>query len=228
MNSFSSFLNFKRSPTERDHHKSDNYTNQADNAITISFEDTYYDVDFGQLSMNQLTVADLKERCKRITGVPLAIMNLKVSGANIKDDTATLPSVGIYRGSVVYVFGEKTDMEQTKLTVSGNPEEVGYMTRVSKIMEKVNNSKNKIEEFDMMVICILQNVDSGEQKRKEAETLGIYLYEILMQALIALDGVNCPFEFQTARANRKKGVKECQELMDRIEKSREALKAYYN
>lgn len=119
-------------------------------------------------------------------------------------------------------------MEQTKLTVSGNPEEVGYMTRVSKIMEKVNNSKSKIEEFDMMVICILQNVDSGEQKRKEAETLGIYLYEILMQALIALDGVNCPFEFQTARANRKKGVKECQELMDRIEKSREVLKAYYN
>ncbi|ORE05601.1 hypothetical protein BCV72DRAFT_208957 [Rhizopus microsporus var. microsporus] len=80
MNSFSSFLNFKRSPTERDHHKSDSYTNQADNAITISFEDTYYDVDFGQLSMNQLTVADLKERCKRITGVPLATMNLKVSG----------------------------------------------------------------------------------------------------------------------------------------------------
>ncbi|KAG1509155.1 hypothetical protein G6F53_007662 [Rhizopus delemar] len=178
--------------------------------------------------MEQLIVADLKERCKRITGVPLATMKLKVSGAFIKDDSASLQSSGIYRGCLIYVLGEKANTEQVKQTASGNPEEVGYMTRVSKIMEKVESSKSKIEQFDMMVIYILQGVETSSEKRKETEDLGIYLNEVLMQALIALDGVDCPFEFQTARANRKKGVKECQELLDRIEGSRSSLKQYFN
>lgn len=95
-------------------------------------------------------------------------------------------------------------------------------------MEKVENCKEKIEQFDMMVIYILQGIETSSEKRKETEDLGIYVNEVLMQALIALDGVDCPHEFQTARANRKKGVRECQELMDRIEGSRASLKQYFN
>lgn len=66
--------------------------------------------------------------------------------------------------------------------------------------------------------------DQTDTTRKETEDLGIYLSELLMQSLIALDGVDCPSEFVTARANRRQGVKQCQELMDRVDQARTVLK----
>lgn len=72
---------------------------------------------------DEATVYDLKEKCKLITDVPIASMNLQVSGgkyrllyfssvktnvlkANIKDNTATLTSVGIRANSVINLNGE--------------------------------------------------------------------------------------------------------------------------
>lgn len=108
-----------------------------------------------------------------------------------------------------------------KQTASGNPEEVGYMSRISKVMDKIDGCKDQIEDFDIRVVSIIEN-PQGE--RKETEDLGIYLSELLMQALITLDGVDCPSQFETARANRRKGVKICQELMDRVDQTRATLK----
>lgn len=93
-------------------------------------------------------------------------------------------------------------------------------------MDKIDGSKDKIEEFDIRVISVIENPSQNEQERKETEDLGIHLSELLMQALITLDGVDCPSEFETARMNRRKGVKLCQELMDRVDQSRATLKKY--
>ncbi|KAI7896070.1 uncharacterized protein EV154DRAFT_412098 [Mucor mucedo] len=151
-------------------------------------------------------------------------MKLKVSGAYIKDDTATLQSSGIHGGSVVLLYGDRVRVKQVMETASGNPEEVGYMMRISKVMDKIEGAKDKIEEFDIGVVCVMENPQT--EKRKETEDLGIYLSELLMQALITLDGVDCPSEFETARQDRRKGVKVCQELMDRVDGSRATLKKY--
>ncbi|KAI8642461.1 hypothetical protein BD408DRAFT_344298, partial [Parasitella parasitica] len=142
--------------------------------------------------------------------------------AYIKDDTATLTSSGIHKGCIVYVMGDRVNSEQIRQTTSGNPEEVGYMMRISKVMEKIEGSKDKIEEFDIKVVTLLEGGETVD--RKETEDLGIYLSELLMQSLITLDGVDCPVEFATARTNRRQGVKECQELMDRVDQARAALK----
>jgi hypothetical protein len=98
-------------------------------------------------------------------------------------------------------------------------------------MDKIDRSKDKIEEFDILVVAALEQQQSSlpidENKKKETEDLGIHLSELLMQALITLDGVECPSEFETARANRRQGVKICQELMDRVDQSRAVLKQLY-
>lgn len=100
-------------------------------------------------------------------------------------------------------------------------------------MNKIDGSKAKIEQFDIMVVAALEAQQQSylppidETKKKETEDLGIYLSELLMQALITLDGVECPSEFETARANRRQGVKICQELMDRVDQSRAVLKQAY-
>lgn len=102
------------------------------------------------------------------------------------------------------------------------------MLRISQVMDKMNGARDKIEQFDMMVVSTLDNIDQNETKRKETEDLGIYLSELLMQSLITLDGVDCPSEFETARANRKQAVKLCQQLMDHLDQSRATFKDFNN
>jgi hypothetical protein len=81
-----------------------------------------------QHGFDEATVRDLKEKCKQVTNVPIASMKLQVSGgnkhscfflkkkdsivltANIKDDTATLTSVGVCRNSTVVLNGEQVDV----------------------------------------------------------------------------------------------------------------------
>lgn len=101
------------------------------------------------------------------------------------------------------------------------------MNRISKVMDKINGAKDKIEEFDIMVVSALENIAQDESKRKVTEDLGIYLSELLMQSLITLDGVDCPSEFEAARKDRRQAVKVCQELMDRVDQTRATLKQLY-
>lgn len=99
------------------------------------------------------------------------------------------------------------------------------MIRISKITNTINGSLSKVEEFNTKVKFITEREANVDQAfRKEVEDLGIYLSEVLMQALIALDGVDCPSEFATARTNRRQAVKQCQALMDSVDQSRAILK----
>lgn len=102
------------------------------------------------------------------------------------------------------------------------------MMRISQVMDRINGAKENIEQYDMMVVWALDNIDQDEHKKKETEDLGIQLSELLMQSLITLDGVDCPPEFITARSNRKTGVKLCQELMDHVDQSRATFKQLYS
>jgi hypothetical protein len=63
----------------------DDYQKKYQDVVVVSYRDRYYDVHFRDLKggIRGATVADLKERCKRVTGVTLATMKLKVSGGNI-------------------------------------------------------------------------------------------------------------------------------------------------
>lgn len=106
------------------------------------------------------------------------------------------------------------------------------MTRISKVMKTIDGSKDKIEEFDIKVISVIEGGTDiqtwDDQQRKQIEDLGLFLSELLMESLITLDGVVCPSEFETARAHRRQGVKQCQALMDRVDQSRAVLKQLYN
>ncbi|OBZ85525.1 BAG family molecular chaperone regulator 1 [Choanephora cucurbitarum] len=229
MHSLASFLGLNKKdaqPRPSNNHNTQP-TPQRDlrDTVVVAYDNRYYDVHFRDVrgGIRFATVGMLKQRCKQVTGVTIATMKLKVSGAYIKDDTATLPSSGIHEGSVVFVLGERANREQLEQTTSGNPEEAGYMTRISNLMQKVNQSREQIETLDIQVVAAIEHT-LDDKGLKETEDLGIFLSEVLMQALIGLDSVECPPEFETARAKRREGVKQCQALMDRVDQSRSALK----
>ncbi|KAI8979088.1 hypothetical protein BDF20DRAFT_820243 [Mycotypha africana] len=153
--------------------------------------------------------------------------------ANMKDDTATLASVGVHTNSVVTLSGEKADESVVKQqTASGNPEEYALIQKIHQIVSRLSSTLEKeIDEFDEQINAYANNDDTmtldaeeDAKQRKKWQEKGIYLSETIMQALIKLDCVECPFDFETARQKRREGVKLSQRLLERVDQSRARLK----
>ncbi|CAO3617735.1 unnamed protein product [Cunninghamella echinulata] len=164
-------------------------------------------------------------------------MNLKVSGAHIKDNTATLSSVGIHPYCTVELNGEEVDQGLVEKEIkSGNIEEFGLVKRITDIMNDITTSV--ASEIDMFETFVKEqqsyHQEEGNKKKKNTITeenkkkmqdKGLYCSEKLMQALIKLDGVECPMEFDTARQKRREGVRCTQKLLDRVDVIRATVRS---
>ncbi|KAI9488385.1 hypothetical protein BDB00DRAFT_884866 [Zychaea mexicana] len=164
-------------------------------------------------------------------------MKLSVSGANLKDDTATLYSCGIRAGSTVVLTGEKVDVRSDdeddkqaveQQTASGNPEEYGLIVRIGKVVDPIKATMEQdIDNFRSFVHEQQQQSTSAavdETTKKTMQDKGIYLSEKLMQALITLDGVECPPGFDTARQKRREGVRLLQKRLEQVDEVRAIVK----
>lgn len=99
------------------------------------------------------------------------------------------------------------------------------MTRIAKIVDNLNQEfVQQIDEFEDMVSKDSKKKKLKEQDKKKLQDRGIYLSEKIMQAMISLDGVECPSSFETARQKRREGVRLSQQLLDRVDKSRSIVK----
>ncbi|KAI8368336.1 hypothetical protein EDC96DRAFT_552792 [Choanephora cucurbitarum] len=150
-------------------------------------------------------------------------MKLQVSGANMKDDTATLGSLGVHKGSVITLNGNKVDESVVKQTASGNPEEYALMLRIAGVVDTIEKSITvKLEEFERSLEQVKHKLNDTEKKKLQDQ--GIFLSEKIMQALISLDSVECPMGFDTARQRRREGVRLAQTLLERVDKARASAK----
>ncbi|SAM05245.1 hypothetical protein [Absidia glauca] len=211
-----SFLGWRR-VTREEHEKT----------IRVSWNKNTFTLDFKDFTngLHEATVKDLKLKFKDLTNVPIATMNMKVSGAHIKDDTATLESVGVHPYCVVELSGELLDQDQVaQQTSSGNPEEYALIQRIASIVDDL--SSNFIETIDSYENSLKEqqaklevNKDHklDDDGRKKLQDHGIYCSERLMQALIRLDAVECPMEFDKARQKRRESVRFTQRLLDRVD-----------
>ncbi|KAI7891279.1 uncharacterized protein EV154DRAFT_508514 [Mucor mucedo] len=152
-------------------------------------------------------------------------MKLQVSGANMKDNTATLTSAGVCKNSILTLNGEKVDESVVKQTASGNPEEYGLMTRIAKVVDTLSDGTlEQISEFEGLITKAQKKKKLNATDKKTLQDRGIFLSEKIMQGLISLDGVECPSTFETARQRRREGVKLSQALLERVDKSRAIVK----
>ncbi|KAI9013977.1 hypothetical protein CLU79DRAFT_767898 [Phycomyces nitens] len=193
--------------------------------IVLSWKQRHYDIPLTHLPryFHEVTVGDLKEISKKKTGIPVAGMRLIVSGAYMKDDTATLPSCGIQPGSIIIIEGERPNEDQIRQTASGNPEEYGLIIRINKVLDKIGLELiHEVDMFEAILASLEYFEDEHEQKKLNDQ--GIFLSEQLMQGLITLDGVDCPPQFDAARQRRREGVRISQELLDRVDRSRTAAR----
>jgi hypothetical protein len=114
-------------------------------------------------------------------------------------------------------------MEQT---ASGNPEEASLVTHIKNIMKEVNSDFGvQIKQYEQDVGKFMSSKDQGPKAKKKLQDTGAYLSEKLMQALFALDGVQCQPGFHTARQKRKESVNQAQDLHDRVDQIKGLLKS---
>lgn len=81
-----------------------------------------------------------------------------------------------------------------------------------------------VAEIETFQQNVMGQSSSSSNDIKVLQDKGVYLTEKIMQALISLDGVECPPEFQTARQRRREGVKFSQQLLERVDTIRAKIK----
>lgn len=181
----------------------------------------------GAGSLEETNLKQLKERLKKITGVPVNGQKLVFSGAIMKDDTATLISLGIVPSSKVILMGTKPDAKDLVQTTTGSPEEHALIERISQSIEKTKtNLIPQIESLETSTSTFLSNQstnsDTDKAKSKLIDTHH-FIIENLMQTLLSLDDVVCPPEFETARKKRREAVQYTQGLIDRVDSVKDQL-----
>ncbi|KAI8642460.1 hypothetical protein BD408DRAFT_325382, partial [Parasitella parasitica] len=88
MDSIANFLGLNRKTTPsassstQTNNSSMSYQKSMRDSFVLAYDNRYYDIHFRDIEggMRRVTVAELKERCKNLTGVTKATMKLKVSG----------------------------------------------------------------------------------------------------------------------------------------------------
>ncbi|CAG8616530.1 14372_t:CDS:2 [Funneliformis caledonium] len=192
--------------------------------IIVSWGKERIHLDFelqGAGSLEETTLKQLKERLKKVTGVPVNGQKLVFSGAVMKDNTVKLGSFGLHPFSKILLIVQ---------TSTGSPEEHALIKRISESIEKTRTKLiPQIESFEISISSFLSEQDNDKDttdtiKSKLVETHH-YIVEALMQTLLTLDDVACPPEFETARKKRREAVKYTQDLIDRVDVVKEQLQS---
>lgn len=106
---------------------------------------------------------------------------------------------------------------------SQNTEEYGCLKRIAKLTDTLQSRAARVDTFEKLA----KDGERLQLDEKFVHDEGVLLSETLMQVLIALDGITCPPEFETARMKRREAVKLSQQMLDRVDQSRAALKELF-
>ncbi|OZJ02012.1 hypothetical protein BZG36_04871 [Bifiguratus adelaidae] len=193
--------------------------------------------------LEAVTLKRFKDDVKQLTGVPVNGMKLSYGGAILKDETATLKTLGLYGGATVDVH-MIDDRQDSSEYADLNPEERALIVRIQTTVSKVDEDLAPIVEKQERNCQQYPDISSSaiptpvrtptdspttstthlplSDPRKLYDTHN-YLSEKLLQALFALDGIEAPTEFSTARQKRREAVRHIQGYLDRIDKAKKTL-----
>ncbi|OMJ10031.1 BAG family molecular chaperone regulator 1 [Smittium culicis] len=183
--------------------------------------------------LTEMTLAQFKEICREMTGVPVTSMKLIFSGATMKDDVSPLIYYGVYPGALVRMMGSipkpgqavvsELDMEQHAIMEKFDH----IMSETSdlvlqKIRGFLSNTQIFIDQF-LSENSAIDFKDAESIIKSERKTLFdsyTYISEILMKRLLIVDGVVLPQGADNARQQRKKIVRQIQSWMNQIDEAK--------
>ncbi|CAH1761638.1 7743_t:CDS:2 [Entrophospora sp. SA101] len=149
-------------------------------------------------SLEKTTLKQLKERLKKITGVPVNGQKIIFSGAVMKDEIATLGSFGLHHNSKILLIGTKPNANDLAATSSNSSEEHALIQKITQLLHKSKTTLiPQIESFETSSLLVLDGIDFSSNNSSQ--------------------------EFTIARQKRRDAVKFTQQLIDRVDEVKEKL-----
>ncbi|KAG5460859.1 MAG: hypothetical protein BJ554DRAFT_7043 [Olpidium bornovanus] len=156
--------------------------------------------------------------------------------AVMKDDSALLKAYGVRDGSKIMLLATKPPAPSPGggPAGAGDREEEAIIRRIDDVVNKAETGVlPKLQEYskesERFVAYYLAEGGDREPSAayasalKKVTDLRLWITEMAMRALLHLDAIECPREFDAARERRKEGVNRLQGILDRTDSIRDRL-----
>ncbi|KAI8364130.1 uncharacterized protein BYT42DRAFT_604134 [Radiomyces spectabilis] len=189
-----------------------------------------FDVDLSEYNydIQQVTVKELKEKCSRLTGVAPEHMKLLAYGAVMKNDALTLSNYGVRARSKIMMLSSPRPEKPAHARPAASQEqamgaeEKALLAKLEKIKSDMADITKDINRYEDRVKSFQKTSEEDAKEHKKLKDYAVYLGEQLMKTLFELDGLLCG-NLETARMERKEGVKKSQALLDRVDRIKASL-----
>jgi hypothetical protein len=169
------------------------------------------------IGSHKLNVGHVRDKCSEITGVDVARLALICAGRQLKDDNATLQSIGVEHGAKILAMG--TNAQPPSRPAESPPVQ---QQQQQQRRDLPKSPAAKIEAVRDDVLMLLPQVDefianSPPLEAAKRADLHRRLGETIMGELLKLDSVET--EDPVVRAKRKEVVKEIQGTLDALDRA---------
>ena len=168
------------------------------------------------------------------TSIPTTQLKLIHKGAVLKDNTLTLSSYGIVDGTQLVMIGKEGEIpsapeprQQIVKKKNKQPETDTESVLTDWIRSLVNSTLDPLGASIATFLSYTRQPKEGEEinrpkqipKDDVLQREHARLSELLLRGLLDLDGVEIPSEWQTARKERKEGVRRVQGELNRVDEA---------
>jgi hypothetical protein len=192
---------------------------RPEDVITIKHANNEYLFKYpvNTIASHALNVGHLRDKCAEITGVDPKRLTLICAGRQLKDDNATLQTLGIEHGAKILAVGSNVPPPSAPKHKEGP----GPLPREpARSPEPPRGPAEKIkavrDHVTTKLLPLVNDFINGKGTEKRVDTHR-RLGETIMAELLKLDGVET--EDPEIRARRKELVKDIQGYLDALDKS---------
>ncbi|KAF8470858.1 hypothetical protein BDZ91DRAFT_719128 [Kalaharituber pfeilii] len=162
----------------------------------------------GAISAGAVTVGALRAKVSQETRVEANRISLVGLGRNLKDDAATLRSLGMGSGTKVLCMASQQRVPSTKKTMAAPKPKLVLtpMERIEAVRQAVEDKTGKL------TADFLANTPTERKEREDAHRM---ISETIMGELLKLDSIES--DDPAVRVRRKEVVKEIQKILESVD-----------
>jgi len=182
---------------------------RTEDVIYIKHGKTDYVFQFplGAISDGAVTVGAIRAKASQETGVEASRISLVSLGRNLKDDSATLRSLGMGSGTkVLCMASQQKPISVKKLTTATPPNQLGPREKIEAVKQAVQDKTGALTQ------AFVSNPPADAKEREDTHRR---ISETIMGELLKLDGIES--DDPAVRLRRKEVVKEIQRLLETLD-----------
>ncbi|KAJ1678961.1 hypothetical protein EV182_003007 [Spiromyces aspiralis] len=215
--------------------------------LILQWDREHYFLPYTEQDLRETTLAQFKEVCREVTGIPVNDIKLVFSGGIMTDDSSPLDRYGVYVGAKIKVADANPNSPKP---IPLSPQEKIEHQSIQKLDHIVQQTSDQLLErmqtymsnVELYIQQFLHPVDSEVHQvflsttggveeleeicRTEKGSLDrdyVFITETLMQALLKIDNVVVSEDAENGRQRRKQAVRQLQGWLDQMDRVKDKL-----